>query len=399
MAQGKRWPDEVRSQFEGLLLEGFTIRGGAAELGVSVRSGASWAALMGGVNPKWKAAAITRCENGFRLGYFERAHIEAGIKHRVSVREIARRLERSASAISREISRNGGRDGYKATRAELRARDRAARPRAGLLDPDHNPRLHAAVADRLWDGQSPEQISGELALQFSDDESMQVSHETIYRGVYASLFVQSRGIVRDELKAALRSNRTARKSAAKTAAGDNRGKLRDMVPISQRPPSVDDRAVPGHWEIDLIVGKGSRSAIGVLVERCTRFVILLHMGNDKTAQHLANQMIAEVKHLPEHLRQSLTCDQGKEMAEHARITFETEMKVYFCDPHSPWQKGSVENMNWLLRADYFPKGEDLSVHTQETLDRVAAQLNRRPRKTLAFATPASRMNQLLSQAA
>ena len=234
---------------------------------------------------------------------------------------------------------------------------------------------------------SPQQISARLKVEFPDDPELRIAAETIYQ----SLYIQSRGRLRKDLTSYLRSGRSARRPHGK---GAGRGKIKDMVLISQRPAEIEDRAVPGHWEGDLIVGKSNRSFIGTLVERHTRYVMLTYLGNDSRTLTVTNAIAEQIQQLPEQLRRSLTWDQGSEMAAHAKFTVATGVDVYFCDPHSPWQRGSNENTNGLLR-QYFPKGTDLAAHTQTDLDNVAAQLNRRPRQTLDWQTPAEKMTQLL----
>jgi IS30 family transposase len=255
------------------------------------------------------------------------------------------------------------------------------------LESDH--RLHAAVAEKLLDDLSPQQISGRLLTEFPDDPGMRVSHETIYQ----ALFLQARGELRTQLKLALRTGRAQRVPHGSTR--PKQARIAGMVNISDRPPEVEDRAVPGHWEGDLIVGKGGKSQIATLVERRTRFVILARIPYDRCADRVSLILSRHIGRLPESLRQSLTWDQGVEMAAHAKFTVATNVPVFFCDPHSPWQRGSNENTNGLLR-QYLPKGTDLSGYTQAELDGIAAKLNRRPRQTLGFKTPAEVLDQLLN---
>jgi IS30 family transposase len=317
------------------------------------------------------------------LSLSEREEISRGIASDLSLRAIAAQLGRSPSTISRELSRNGGAAGYRATQADQAAWDRAHRPKRCKLV--CNRLLSRTVAAKLRLHWSPEQIAGWLKQQYPGDEASQVSHETIYR----SLFFQARGALKKELLAHLRSKRTIRRANAASQKGDGRGQITDMVTIRERPASVEDRAVPGHWEGDLIAGSGN-SYIATLVERHTRYVMLVKVKN-KDTESVVSALIKQSKKLPNELYKSLTWDRGKELADHQRFTLATDIKVYFCDPQSPWQRGSNENTNGLLR-QYFPKGTDLSVHSQAKLNAVARQLNERPRKTLGFETPAERFN-------
>jgi IS30 family transposase len=313
----------------------------------------------------------------------EREEISRGIAADESARSLARKLGRSPSTVAREINRNGGYDRYRASQAEETAWERARRPkRCKLAD---NPQLREAVERKLKGNWSPEQIAGWLKSVHPGDEAYQVSHETIYR----SLFVQARGVLKKELVGHLRSKRTIRRSKGAGAKGDRRGQIVDLVSIRERPAAVEDRAVPGHWEGDLLSGS-KNSHIATLVERHTRYVMLAKVANKET-QTVVSALIRQAKNLPTELYKSLTWDRGKELADHRRFTLATDIAVYFCDPQSPWQRGSNENTNGLLR-QYFPKGTDLSVHSQAYLNRVARQLNERPRETLAFQTPADRFN-------
>jgi IS30 family transposase len=324
--------------------------------------------------------------SGFRLTYRERLAIEVRLEHGEGVRAIARGIARPACTVSREIGRNGGQGRYQARRAEARAQACAVRPKDGKLTA--SPGLRVEVEDglaRLW---SPEQIAATCKRAHPDDPSMQISHESIYRALY----VQSRGELNHELAGCLRTARTARKPQGRT---EKRGQLVGMVPIAERPPEVDDRRVPGHWEGDLIIGAGGASAIITLVERQTRYVMLAPL-LDRTTEHVTTTLGDRIRGLPEHVARSLTWDQGRELAAHARFTERTGIPVYFCDPHSPWQRGSNENTNGLLR-QYLPKGTDLSVHDQAALDAIAYSLNGRPRKTLEWDTPAERMAMLLGE--
>jgi IS30 family transposase len=315
------------------------------------------------------------------LSLGEREEISRGVAVGASLRSIAARLGRAASTVSRELRRNGGSRRYRATAADKRAWDRALRPKRCKLAIHGG--LRRIVANRLRQNWSPEQIAGWLKRAYPQDETRQVSHETIYR----SLFVQARGALKKELIECLRSGRAIRRSRHATAKGDQRGRIADAISISERPASAEDRAVPGHWEGDLLCGSAN-SYIVTLVERHTRFVLLAKVAN-RDSQSVVDALIKQARNLPEELWTSLTWDRGKEMAEHKRFTLATDIDVYFCDPQSPWQRGSNENTNSLLRR-YFPKGTDLSVHSQQRLNQVARQLNTRPRKTLGFETPAER---------
>jgi IS30 family transposase len=329
---------------------------------------------------------------GRYLSVLEREEIAIGRAQQLSVREIGRRIGRHASTISRELRREGGTDAsgqYRAVRAQLAAEARARRPKQRKLE--HEP-LHARVEKDLDEKWSPQEIAGRLRREFPDDEAMQVSHETIYRALY----VQGRGALRRELTACLRTGRAIRRPRRRVdGRADPDRRIPDKVMISERPAEAADRAVPGHWEGDLILGKANRSAIGTLVERSTRFVLLLHLPGPADAVAVRDQIVATIGTLPAALRRSLTWDQGLEMRRHKEITIAADLPVYFCDPQSPWQRGSNENTNGLLR-QYFPKGSDLSVHSPADLVAVADQLNGRPRKTLDFLKPAEVMAELLS---
>jgi IS30 family transposase len=316
----------------------------------------------------------------------EREEIALGISRGESKSSIARRLDKHRSTISREVKAQTTLGfSYRAWRGEELAEKKCRRPKARKLDSSAD--LVEAIVAGLQERWSPEQIAKRLKKEHPDEPAMHVSHETIYK----SLFIQGRGALRNELTKHLRSQRTQRKPRGKEEA---RGRITDRVLISQRPAEVEDRAVPGHWEGDLIVGQKNASCLGTLVERRTRFVMLFHLPLGKTAEHVREQMTKKVMELPEALRRTLTVDQGSEFAQHARFTCDTDMKVYFCDPHSPWQRGSNENTNGLLR-QYFPKGEDLSVYNEAHLDAVARQMNGRPRQTLGWATPSEALHELL----
>jgi IS30 family transposase len=308
----------------------------------------------------------------------EREEISRGLCAGESIRQLARRLERSPSTICREISRNGGPAHYRAARADQAALARARRPKTCRLAA--NPRLCEAVAAQLAEDLSPEQISGWLKMEFEDDESMRISPETIYR----SLFIQARGVLKKELMAHLRHGRQRRRPKSQHVAA--RSTISDFVSISQRPAEVEDRAVPGHWEGDLIQGWGE-SYVATLVERHSRFVILAKVGS-KATHVVVPALVAQIQTLPTQLRRSLTWDRGTELSGHKAFSMATKMDVYFCDPRSPWQRGSNENTNGLLR-QYLKKTEYIAKYSQVELDEIAAKLNRRPRKTLGFRTPAA----------
>src|ERR1700723_800539 len=331
----------------------------------------------GGIRP------AERRRSRLALTLAEREGISRGVTVHQSARSIAKLLGRSPSTVSREMSRNGGYNRYRATLADENAWARSRRPKCCKLA--INSRLRRSVAGKLRLDWSPEQIAGWLKRTHPEDEYNQVSHETIYR----SLFVQARGVLKKELLCHLRSKRTIRRSKQAGLIADGRGQIKDLVSIRQRPAAVEDRAVPGHWEGDLLCGS-KNSHIATLVERHTRYVMLAKVANKET-QTVVSALIRQAKKLPNELYKSLTWDRGKELADHRRFTLATDIAVYFCDPQSPWQRGSNENTNGLLR-QYFPKGTDLSVYSQAHLDKVARQLNGRPRKTLAFQTPADRFN-------
>ena len=331
----------------------------------------------GGIRPS------PRRRSRLALTVLEREEISRGIATHQSARSMARLLGRSPSTVSRELSRNGGYDRYRAALADEKAWDRSRRPKCCKLTT--NSRLRQAVASKLRLNWAPEQIAGWLKRAHPEDECYRVSHETIYR----SLFVQARGVLKKELLGHLRSKRTIRRSKRAGLNGDGRGQIKDLVSIRARPAAVEDRAVPGHWEGDLLSGS-KNSYIATLVERHTRYVMLVKIAN-KDTHTVVSALITQAKTLPNELYKSLTWDRGKELTDHRRFTLATDIDVYFCDPQSPWQRGSNENTNGLLR-QYFPKGTDLSVYSQTHLNKVARQLNERPRKTLQFETPAERFN-------
>lgn len=400
----KAYPWVLR-RFWDFIREGMSAAEAGVSVGVSASVGRRWFADAGGVRPQFPDEGPRKRP---RLTLGERVLIDVGVKMGNSIRKIAMELGRAPSTVMREIERNafcygryrqryrfgapkvGGRDAkprYNATGAQARAQQRARRSKPGKLAV--NERLHDEVQARLLDKDSPEQIARRLRLDFPDDAEMRVSHETIYQAIY----VQGRGSLRRELHQCLRTGRALRKPQRR--ADTRRGRIPGMVNISERPPEVEDRAVPGHWEGDLILGACGKSAIGTLVERTTRFVLLLHLPEGHGALAVQEAMIAKMAQLPAILRKTLTWDQGKEMSNHAAIAAATELDIYFCDPHSPWQRGSNENTNGLLR-QYFAKGTDLSVFPADYLDYVAAQLNNRPRKTLGWKKPAEVLDELLS---
>ena len=370
---GKRLSESDHSELHRLVSEGETFASAAAAVGCSTKSVQRYMARTGGIRPRV-------CERSpLRLSLAEREDLSRGLLMGDSLRQIALRLGRATSTISREIALNGHRETYRAWQGERSAAKRARRPKPFKLV--HHPRLRREVERRLLENWSPQQIAARLVKDYPYDLEMRVSHETIYR----SLFVQARGALRKELAVCLRTGRTQRSSHKRTEHSGT-GRLREMVMISDRPAEVLDRAIPGHWEGDLIVGKLGRSAIGTLVERSSRYVILLHLPHGRTAEHVRFALTRELSKLPTELRRTLTWDQGKEMAEHVQFTVETNINVYFCDPHSPWQRGSNENTNGLLR-QYFPRGSDLSTHSRADLASIARQLNTRPRQTLDWMKP------------
>ncbi len=335
----------------------------------------------GGIRPP------QRRRSRLALTLAEREEISRGVVAGHSIRCIAESLERAPSTVSREINRNGGRRGYRANKADQAAWHRSHRAkRCKLAENRALARIVAKKLKQLW---SPEQIAGWLKRTYPEDENYQVSHEIIYR----SLYVQARGALKKELIQHLRTQRTMRRSRHGNRSGEGQGQIKDMVTISERPASIEDRAVPGHWEGDLLAGSNN-THIATLVERHTRYVMLARVANKDTAT-VVNALVKQSKKLPRELYKSLTWDRGKELADHKRFKLATDIDVYFCDPQSPWQRGSNENTNGLLR-QYFPKGTDLSVHSQRHLNKVARQLNDRPRKTLGFYSPAEKFNECVA---
>jgi IS30 family transposase len=330
----------------------------------------------GGITP------ASRRRSPRTLTLAEREEISRGIAGGSSLRQIARGLQRAVSTVSREVARHGGRPHYRASEADAQAWNSAVRPKTCLLA-RHGP-LRELVASKLVLDWSPKQISGWLKTQYPNDESLRVSHETIYR----SLFIQARGVLKQELVKHLRSQRRIRRSRHSSVHGHSRGRIVDAISIRERPAEVEDRAIPGHWEGDLLTG-ARNSHVATLVERHSRFVMLVKVPSKDTATVVA-ALSQHVRQLPATLRRSLTWDRGLEMAQHRSFTVATDVKVYFCDPQSPWQRGSNENTNGLLR-QYLPKKADLSTYSQEDLDQIALRLNQRPRQTLGFQTPESRL--------
>lgn len=335
----------------------------------------------GGIRP------ASRRRSRWALTLAEREEISRAVVTGQSIRSVARQLGRAPSTISRELQRNGGQQCYRASQADQMAWDRSCRPKSCKLV--ENRALAHIVADKLRLQWSPEQIAGWLKRTYPDDANSLVSHETIYR----SLYIQARGALKKELLQHLKRPRVMRRSRHHTQKTDNHGRILDTVSISERPATVEDRAVPGHWEGDLLCGDRS-SQIATLVERQTRYVMLVKVAS-KDSETVANALIKHARKLPQELYKSLTWDRGTEMADHKRFTLATDIKVYFCDPRNPWQRGTNENTNGLLR-QYFPKGTNLSVHSQARLNAVARRLNERPRKTLNYETPAERFNQLVA---
>ena len=388
---GGRKSEEVRDVFWAGLRRGATITAAARAAGVARQTGAAWLIEAGGVrpgviNPELEAAVTSGSGS---LSFTDRCRIEDLVKVGYSPARIADLVGRHRSTITRELARGRphGQTRYRAVSAQNRVdqnRRRAGRP-AKLVPAS---RLVAEVVERLAQRHSPEQIAGRLKRDFPDNPEMWVSHETIYQALY----VRPKSELAKQVKEALRTGRVRRKPQGRQP----QPKLKGMINIAERPAEAADRVVPGHWEGDLILGAGCRSAIGTLVERVTGFVLLLHLPDDHTATTVADAMSATIGRLPEQLRRSLTWDQGSEMALHTKITEETGLPIYFCDPHSPWQRGTNENTNGLLR-QYLPKSTDLSFYGPGMLDQVAAELNARPRKRLGFETPAEALQRLLSQ--
>jgi len=378
--RGKRLSNAQRAEIRERIHAGEQYRAVAAVMGCSTLTVQKVVARCGGVAPRVRGRARRQLSLG------EREEISRGLLAQRSLRHIAAQLSRAPSTIGREVRANGGQRAYRAWQADWRAERRLQRPKPAKLA--QCPRLRQAVEAGLVARWSPQQIARRLRLDYPDVPEMHVSHETIYQ----SLYVQGRGALRRELSRYLRAGRQKRRPRRRGVGGP--GQLREMVLISTRPPEVAARAVPGHWEGDLLLGKGGRSAIGTLVERQTRYVMLFPLPHGRNAEQVRQQLAAKILELPAQLRRSLTWDQGKEMADHVRFTVDTGVQVYFCDPHSPWQRGANENTNGLLR-QYFPKGTVLSGVTPAELDAVAAELNGRPRQTLGWMTPSETFAQVL----
>jgi transposase, IS30 family len=370
----RSYTHDERMTFWSLRSAGVRVKAAAEAVGISVATAWGWVRDRGGVRPRTAPSP-----SGRYLSLLERETIADYLRDGSTMTGIAKILGRSVSTVSREIKLHKDTRGkYHPFRAHREAQQSAKRPKASKLA--SNATLCAEVELRLKKQHSPEQIANTLKIDFPDDPEMRVSHETIYQ----TLFVQTKGGLNRELCTHLRTGRPLRKGHVRPE--ERRSRIPGMVNISERPGEVADRKVPGHWEGDLIIGKDGRSAIGTLVERTSRLLMLLHLPLDHKAPTVADAMAAAILKLPAVLRRSVTWDQGREMAEHARFTVETGVQVYFCDPHSPWQRGTNENTNGLLR-QYFPKGTDLSVHSVERLAEVAELLNTRPRKTLGWDTP------------
>jgi IS30 family transposase len=396
---------QEKRRFWELIRSGASRPEAAAGAGIPNGSAKAWFLQAGGVLPP----NVLKPSSERYLSIREREEIFAGIERGDSIRRIATAVGRAPSTVLRELRRNMRRQLYRSrsrlqanpvgkrrtqpwcyrpSLAQERMKRQASRPKTAKLA--KNAVLRDLVQGKLVKKLSPEQISRQLRKQFPDDREMQVSHETIYQSIY----VQGRGALRRELAVCLRTGRALRRPHRKSQ--ERRGRIPNMINISERPAEVEDRAVPGHWEGDLIVGKHGRSAIGTLVERKTRYLMLLHLPNGQSAEEVEKAMVAATKRLPETLWKSLTWDQGHEMTNHAKISVATDLEIYFCDPAKPWQRGSNENTNGLLR-QYFPKGTDLSVHSAEHLEFVSDEMNRRPRKTLDWLEPHEVLAQLLSE--
>lgn len=387
---GTRYSQQVKDEFWAALHAGATVVQAAVSSGVSEHTGRRWVQQAGYV-PRTPSPADPEPVAGAPakdMTFLERCQLEDLLENGYSKAEAAVKLGRDRSTIYREVNRGQPESVYRARDAQATVNANRARPKERKLE--SNPVLCGEVLQRLRQRHSPEQIAGRLRQDFPDDPEMWVSHETIYQAMY----VQPRGELARQVKAALRTGRTQRKTLGRKPVEPHE-RFKGMLNISERPAEVDDRAIPGHWEGDLILGEKNASAIGTLVERTTGFTMLLHLDGDHTAQTVAEAITAKIPEIPEVLWRSLTWDQGSEMALHTQITEATGLPIYFCDPHSPWQRGTNENTNGLLR-QYFPKGTDLSFHGPGILDQVAAELNARPRKRFGWRTPAEELHRLLS---
>ncbi|MFI5758761.1 IS30 family transposase [Streptomyces sp. NPDC051569] len=386
-----------REEYFRLVRQGYSNKEAYRLVGVNERTGREWRNGRSDPDrfraPAQQGQAPVAMSSGRYLRDDERLHIADRLREKATIRAIAAELGRSPSTVSREIQRNSttdprGRRHYRPHAAQARTDARRRRPKVGKIA--RNAALRDFIQHHLSLRWSPEQICNALRAQFPDRPEMHVVHETVYQALY----VQGRGELRREVARALRSGRARRRPQRQAASRQPRFS-HPMVMISERPAEAEDRAVPGHWEGDLIIGKDNGSAIGTLVERATRYVMLVHLPDGRAAEHMRDALVKTVQSLPSHLTRSLTWDQGSEMAAHHAFSLTTNVPVYFCDPASPWQRGSNENTNGLLR-QYFPKGTDLSVHAREHLAAVAAELNGRPRKTLGWETPAERLHKLLA---
>jgi IS30 family transposase len=397
--RGSKMSRGEREWIASLFADGMTYNEVRDASGRSIGSVSRVLKASGGLRPARRArsgdgvgARAEWSRSARRLSLAAREEISRGLTSGLTFTAIAAGIGRSVSTVSREVNNNGGRARYRAWVAHRWACDRARRPKPAKLAVNVGLSLLVDewMSERLW---SPRQVSARLHLEHPDDPMMRVSHETIYQSIY----VQGRGALRKELAACLRTGRAVRRSRTRNAGGTV-GRIADMINISERPAEADDRAVPGHWEGDLIIGRNGKSAVGTLVERSTRFVMLLHLANDRTATTVRDAMTAAMKTLPERLLKSVTWDQGVEMSQHARFTIDTGIDVYFCDPHSPWQRGSNENTNGLLR-QFMPKGTDLSLITPAGLRHISDLMNGRPRQTLGWMTPSEKLTELLATTA
>jgi transposase, IS30 family len=383
--KGRGMPREVKREVRDRVVAGETWAQVAAGVGVTERTVGRVLSEAGGMPPRWTVRSVSQ------LSLPQREEISLGMEAGKSYAQLGREIGCDRSTVKREIDRHharhgGGRDGYRAWRADGDAYTQSRRGKPSKLVT--NVRLRGQVEAGLVKHWSPKQISIRLVLDFPDDLEMRVSHETIYQ----SLFVQAKGGFRKDLVQCLRTGRTRRRAQSRAVQG---GRIKDMVMISDRPAEIEDRAVPGHWEGDLIIGRNGRSAIVTLVERSTRYLMMIALPGDHKAETVAAAMADHIITLPAQLRRSITWDQGSEMADHVTFTVATNVPVYFCDPHSPWQRGTNENTNGLIR-QYFPKGTDLSVHPQSELDRVTDELNGRPRETLGGMTPSEKFTELVA---